>query len=102
MSDTTENTGADGIRENAGAPSGDEVRDEVRLDLDEERLDNWDEVRGDYALDPDSDTARPALTESEDDDANDDIVAGEDDEEDSEAESDEGDDDGDSGSDEEE
>ena len=84
MSDTTENTGADGIRENAGAPSGDEVRDEVRLDLDEKSLDTWDEVRGDYALDPESDVARPALTESEDDDENDRVVAGDDDEEDTE------------------
>lgn len=92
MSDTTENTGADGIRENAGAPSGDEVRDEVRLDLDEKSLDTWDEVRGDYALDPESDVARPALTESEEDDENDRVVAGDDDEEDTEAESDEGDD----------
>lgn len=92
MSDTTQNTGADGIREDAEALSAGEVRDEVRLDLDEERLDTWDEVRGDYALDPDSEVARPALTESEDDDVDDDIVAGEDDEEDSDAESDEGDD----------
>lgn len=102
MSDTTPETGADGIRENAGAPSGDEVRDEVRVNIDEERLENWDEVRGDYAVDPDAEVARPALTESEDDDENDAIVAGEDDEEDTEAEPDDDDADGGMDSDEEE
>ena len=44
----------------------DEVRDEVRLDLDEEKLDTWEDVRGDYATDPDSEVARPALTEGDD------------------------------------
>ena len=64
MSDTSEHTGADGIPENTSTPRADEVRDEVRLDLDEGSLDTWDEVRGDYALDPESEVARPALTES--------------------------------------
>ena len=44
----------------------DEVRDEVRLDLDEDKLDTWEDVRGDYATDPDSEVARPALTEGDD------------------------------------
>ena len=50
-----------------GSPAGgdDEVRDEVRLDLDEEKLDTWEDVRGDYATDPESDVARPALTDEE-------------------------------------
>lgn len=82
MSDTTENPAADGPRESTAAPTGDDVRDEVRLDLDEERLDTWEDVRGDYAIDPESEVARPALTESE-----------EDDEEDTEDEDDEGEDD---------
>lgn len=73
MSDTSENTGADGIPEKdtdparmPGGPVRDEVRDEVRLDLDEEKLDEWEEVRDNYAVDPGSELARPALTESED------------------------------------
>ena len=51
--------------------TGDEVRDEVRLDLDEEKLDTWEDVRGDYATDPESEVARPALSESGSDDAED-------------------------------
>lgn len=38
------------------------MRDEVRLDLDEDKLDTWEDVRGDYALDPDSEVARPATS----------------------------------------
>jgi len=98
MSDTTENPAADGPRESTAAPTGDDVRDEVRLDLDEERLDTWEDVRGDYAIDPESEVARPALTESEEDDANDADIDEGDDEEDTEAE----DDDEDGSSDEEE
>ena len=51
-----------------GSPAGgdDEVRDEVRLDLDEEKLDTWEDVRGDYATDPDSEVTRPAVTEGDD------------------------------------
>ncbi|WP_040883976.1 hypothetical protein [Janibacter sp. HTCC2649] len=79
MSDTTQNPGSDGIR------------DEVRLDLDEESIEKWDEVRDDYAVDTDAEVSRPALTESEDDDADDLPVSSEDNEEDTEAESDEGD-----------
>ena len=90
MSDTSEHTGADGIPENTSTPRADEVRDEVRLDLDEGSLDTWDEVRGDYALDPESEVARPALTESEDDDADDEVPTSDDDEEEAEAEDDEG------------
>lgn len=90
MSDTSNTTGADGIPENTSAPAGDDVRDEVRLDLDEASLDTWDEVRGDYALDPDADVARPALTEEEDDDENDVAPASGDDEEDTEAQDDDG------------
>jgi len=48
-----------------GGGTDDEVRDEVRLDLDEEKLDTWEDVRGDYARDPESDVARPAITEDE-------------------------------------
>jgi hypothetical protein len=60
----------------------------VRLDLDEDKLDTWDEVRGDYAVDPESEMTRPALTEQEDD-ADDEPVLREDDEEDDLAEDDE-------------
>lgn len=49
--------------------NGDEVRDEVRLDLDEDKLDTWEDVRGDYAVDPDSEVARPAVVEGEDDES---------------------------------
>lgn len=84
MIDTPENTGTDGIP----TPAGDEVRDEVRLDLDEKSLDTWADVRGDYALDPESEVARPGLTESEDDDGDDAAPTSEDDEEDAEAEDD--------------
>lgn len=48
-----------------GASGQDEVRDEVRLDLDADKLDTWEDVRGDYATDPESDVARPALTDEE-------------------------------------
>ena len=50
----------------AAGDTGDEVRDEVRLDLDEDKLDTWEDVRGDYATDPESEVARPALTEGDD------------------------------------
>lgn len=92
MSDTFENTGADGIPEEDENPArmpGGPVRDEVRLDLDEESLDTWDAVRKDYALDdPDSGMARPALTEREEDDEDDVTPGREDDEEDELAEDD--------------
>ena len=91
MSDTSENTAADGTPAAPGNDGQGEIRDEVRLDLDEKSLDTWDEVRGDYAVDPDSEVSRPALTESEDDDEDDRPLTSEDDEEDSEAEGDEGD-----------
>lgn len=100
MSDTSENTGADGIPEggsdetpSGGVPasSGDEVRDEVKLDLDEDKLDGWQEVRDNYAVEPGEEMARPALTESEEDDADDHSPAGEDDEEDDLAEDDDDD-----------
>ena len=84
MSDTMPDTGADGIR--AGGP--DEVSDEVRLDLDEDKLDTWDEVRTDYAVDPESEMSRPALTEQEEDDEDDVQPRREDDEEDDLAEND--------------
>ena len=48
---------------------GDEVRDEVRLDLDEDKLDTWEDVRGDYAVDTDSEVASPAVVEGEDGDS---------------------------------
>ncbi|KGN40859.1 hypothetical protein [Knoellia aerolata] len=47
---------------------GDAVRDEVRLDLDEDKLDTWEDVRGDYAVDPESDVARPAVVEGDEGD----------------------------------
>ncbi|KGN36973.1 hypothetical protein [Knoellia subterranea] len=81
MSGTAKNTEADGIR------------DEVRLDLDKDAIDEWDEVSDDYAVDPDTDFSRPALSDDgeefgddleEDDDDLDDWD--EDDEEDAEAE----------------
>jgi hypothetical protein len=81
MSDTSENQPA------SGKP--DEVRDEVRLDLDEHGLDKWEEVRGNYVVDPESSVAHPALTESEDDDADDLAPPSEDSEEDDAAEDDE-------------
>ena len=84
MSETFDGTETDGIRENAsGADS--EVSDEVRVDLDEDKLDTWEEVRGDYAVDPDSEMTRPALTEQEEDDDDEDPLR-EDDEEDDLAE----------------
>ncbi|MFC7486686.1 hypothetical protein ACOCJ7_10645 [Knoellia sp. CPCC 206453] len=86
MSDTTKNTGADGIPEGSGTQGQGEIREEVRLDLDEESIEKWDAVRDDYAVDTDADVSRPALTESEDDDENDLTLASEDDEEDDEAE----------------
>ncbi|WP_146132959.1 hypothetical protein [Knoellia remsis] len=43
----------------------DEVRDEVRLDLDQESIEDWDDVRDDYAVDPGQDPVRPALSEDE-------------------------------------
>ncbi len=52
-----------------GASGPDEMRDEVRLDLDEQKLDTWEDVRGDYAVDPESDVARPAVSEPEETDA---------------------------------
>ena len=52
-----------------GASGQDEMRDEVRLDLDEDKLDTWEDVRGDYAVDPDSDLARPAVSERDEADA---------------------------------
>ncbi|GAA4109772.1 hypothetical protein GCM10022415_03120 [Knoellia locipacati] len=89
MSDTFEGTGTDGTREGGPARQGDEVSDEVRLDLDESKLDTWDEVRGDYALDPESEMTRPALTEQEEDDDDDETPPREDEEEDDLAEDDE-------------
>jgi hypothetical protein len=91
MSDTSQSTGADGIPEGSGTPAQGEIREEVRLDLDEESIEKWDAVRDDYAVDTDADVSRPALSESEDDDDNDLPLTSEDDEEDSEAEADEGD-----------
>ncbi|MFC7491614.1 MULTISPECIES: hypothetical protein [unclassified Knoellia] len=58
MSETFGSGGASGA-------SGDEVRDEVRLDLDEEKLDAWEDVRADYAVDPDSEVARPGISDSD-------------------------------------
>jgi DNA-directed RNA polymerase subunit delta len=64
MSETFGNGGASGG--SGGGPSGDdEVREEVRLDLDEEKLDTWEDVRDDYATDPEAEVARPALTEGD-------------------------------------
>ena len=94
MSDTQDENVADGIREGGPAGQRDEVSDEVRLDLDESKLDTWDEVRGDYALDPESEMTRPALTEQEEDDADDVTPPREDDEEDDLAEDDGDDEDG--------
>ncbi|MEO6019208.1 MAG: hypothetical protein ABIP45_03040 [Knoellia sp.] len=97
MSDTSENTTgnpAENAAENTGAISRpDDVRDEVKLDLDEDALDTWEEVRDNYVVDPDSEVARPALTESEDDedDGDDLAVTSEDGEEDDEAEDEDGD-----------
>ena len=84
MSETFDGTGTDGIRE-GGSRAENEVSDEVRVDLDEDKLDTWEEVRGDYAVDPDSEMARPALTEQEEDDDDEDPQR-EDDEEDDLAE----------------
>ena len=84
MSETFDGTGTDGIRE-GGSGAEDEVSDEVKVDLDEDKLDTWEEVRGDYAVDPDSEMARPALTEQEEDDDDEDPQR-EDDEEDDLAE----------------
>ncbi|KRE43689.1 hypothetical protein [Knoellia sp. Soil729] len=81
MSDTSEN------QPTAGKPE--EVRDEVRLDLDEDGLDKWEEVRSNYVVDPESEVAHPALTESEDDDEDDLKPTSEDGEEDDEAEDEE-------------
>jgi len=81
MSDTSEN------QPTAGKPE--EVRDEVRLDLDEDALDKWEQVRGDYVVDPESEVAHPALTESEDDDEDDLAAPSDDGEEDDEADDDE-------------
>ena len=53
----------------SGGASGDETRDEVRLDLDQEKLDTWEDVRADYATDPESEVARPAVTEDDETDA---------------------------------
>ncbi|GGB84835.1 hypothetical protein N798_12405 [Knoellia flava TL1] len=88
MSKTFDGTGTDGIRDGAsgaGDANNDEVSDEVRVDLDEDKLDTWEEVRGDYAVDPDSEVTRPALTEQEEDDDDEDPLR-EDDEEDDLAE----------------
>lgn len=49
----------------SGGANDEDVRDEVRLDLDEEKLDTWQDVRADYATDPESEVARPAVTEDE-------------------------------------
>ena len=84
MSETFDGTGTDGIRDGASG-AGDEVSDEVRVDLDEDKLDTWEEVRGDYAVDPDSEMSRPALTEQEEDDDDEEPLR-EDDEEDDLAE----------------
>ena len=84
MSETFDGTGTDGIRE-GGSGAEDEVSDEVKVDLDEDKLDTWEEVRGDYAVDPDSEMTRPALTEQEEDDDDEDPLR-EDDEEDDLAE----------------
>ena len=84
MSETFDETGTDGIRD-GGSGADREVSDELKVDLDEDKLDTWDEVRGDYALDPDSEMARPALTEQEEDDDDEDPLR-EDDEEDDLAE----------------
>ena len=95
MSGTQDENVADGIREGGPAGQRDEVSDEVRLDLDESKLDTWDEVRGDYAVDdPESEMTRPALTEQEEDDADDVTPPREDDEEDDLAEDDGDDEDG--------
>ncbi|MEO7270075.1 MAG: hypothetical protein ABIW49_12800 [Knoellia sp.] len=85
MSDTSQSTGADGIPEGSGTQPQGEIREEVRLDLDEESIEKWDAVRDDYAVDTDADVSRPALTESEDDDENDLPLASEDNEEDDDA-----------------
>ncbi|MFW5474652.1 hypothetical protein ACOCJ5_15195 [Knoellia sp. CPCC 206450] len=84
MSETFDGTGTDGIRE-GGSRAGDEVSDEVKVELDESKLDSWEEVRGDYAIDPDAEMTRPALTEQEADDDDEDPLR-EDDEEDDLAE----------------
>ncbi|KGN32361.1 hypothetical protein N802_18525 [Knoellia sinensis KCTC 19936] len=90
MNDSIENTEADGIQDKEpdrmpGGPVSDNVRDEVRIDVDEERLDAWEDVRGDYAVDPDEDMTRPALTEVEEDEDDEEALR-EDDEEDDLAE----------------
>ena len=84
MSETFDGTGTDGIRQ-GGSGGGDEVSDEVRVHLDKDKLDTWEQVRGDYAVDPDSEMTRPALTEQEEADDDEDPLR-EDDEEDDLAE----------------
>lgn len=102
MSDTSENTAeqatakpaddepGDTADQQAAPRKPDEVRVEVKLDLDEDGLDKWEEVRGNYVVDPESEITRPALTESEDDDEDDLKPTSEDGEEDDEAEDEEG------------
>ena len=101
MSDTSENTAeqaaakptedgaGDAADQQAAVSKPDEVRDEDKLDLDEDGLDKWEEVRDNYVVDPGSEVTRPALTESEDDDEDDVKPTSEDSEEDDEAEDDE-------------
>ncbi|SDP26650.1 hypothetical protein SAMN04489867_1901 [Pedococcus dokdonensis] len=63
-------------------PEGDGTADEpttVELDVDEEKLEAWDEVKGDYQVDPDGepvpnsmDQGQPAGTDADDDAGDDD------------------------------
>lgn len=87
MSQTHDGTGAHGIREGVRGDGG-AVPDEVRVDLDQDKLDSWEDVRRDYAVDPDAEMTRPALTEQEEDEDDEDPLR-EDDEEDDLAEDEE-------------
>ena len=67
MSDTFGSSGSSGG--SSRGSGGDDTRDEVLLDLDEDKLDTWEDVRGDYAVDPESKLARPAVSEPDEDEA---------------------------------
>lgn len=54
--------------ENQTRQASDEVRDEVKLDLDEGSIENYEAIRRDYATDPDAEMAHPATVDHGDGD----------------------------------
>ncbi|MDE9367720.1 hypothetical protein PZ938_19050 [Luteipulveratus sp. YIM 133132] len=54
------------MSEQQGRPQdGDEISDELKIDVDQEKLHEWDKIRDDYSTDAEQPARRPAFTDSD-------------------------------------